>query len=52
MIKPVNAVQLHKISDDRLNDIVGQRQLATHNRVTKIAVIADLIEKAHKKEIK
>ena len=51
-MKPINAVPLRKDSNDRLDAIVSHRQAGTHNRVTKISVIADLIDKAFKRECK
>ena len=45
-------VQLSEISDSQLNDLVVARQPKTLNRVTKISVAADLINKAYKREVK
>ena len=45
-------VQLSVNSDDQLKDLVEHRQPKTLNRVTKISVAADLINRAHKRECK
>ena len=45
-------VQLSENSDKQLKELVIHRQPKTLNRVTKISVAADLINKAFNREIK
>ena len=51
MCKP-KAVPVNKDTHDKLNDIVEKRQPDSFNLVTKKGVVAELIDKAHRKEIK
>jgi len=52
IMKSVNAVPITKDTNDKLDAIVKHRQKATLNTVTKKGVIGDLVDKAHKREVK
>lgn len=48
----IKTVPLTKETNSQLDDIVERRQIGSFNMVTKKGVVGELVDKAHKREVK